>query len=113
MTTAEYGISKAARPFNSRLDKRKLAESGFVPAYLLCARLMQNQKRPVAALALLICAERACEKTQDLQARTECALRKKELMLMLAALQISKAETLAATTTDPREIVQGQSDTAE
>lgn len=89
------------------------AENGFIPAYLLCARLMQNQKRPVAALALLICAERACEKTQDLQARTECVLRKKELMLMLAALQISKAETLAATTTDPREIVQGQSDTAE
>ena len=31
VTTAEYGLSKAARPFNSRLDKSKLAESGFTP----------------------------------------------------------------------------------
>ncbi|WP_283684782.1 dTDP-4-dehydrorhamnose reductase [Parablautia sp. Marseille-Q6255] len=31
VTTAEYGISKAARPFNSRLDKRKLTENGFTP----------------------------------------------------------------------------------
>lgn len=31
VTTAEYGISKAARPFNSRLDKSKLVEAGFVP----------------------------------------------------------------------------------
>ena len=31
VTTAEYGLSKAARPFNSRLDKTKLAESGFTP----------------------------------------------------------------------------------
>lgn len=29
VTTAEYGISKAARPFNSRLDKSKLSDSGF------------------------------------------------------------------------------------
>jgi len=29
VTTEEYGISKAARPFNSRLDKAKLRESGF------------------------------------------------------------------------------------
>ncbi len=29
VTTAEYGISKAARPFNSRLDKSKLVEAGF------------------------------------------------------------------------------------
>lgn len=29
VTTEEYGISKAARPFNSRLDKNKLAENGF------------------------------------------------------------------------------------
>ena len=29
VTTAEYGLSKAARPENSRLDKRKLAENGF------------------------------------------------------------------------------------
>lgn len=31
VTTAEYGLSKAARPFNSRLEKRKLAEAGFTP----------------------------------------------------------------------------------
>lgn len=31
VTTAEYGLSKAARPFNSRLDKRKLVEAGFTP----------------------------------------------------------------------------------
>ena len=31
VTTAEYGLSKAARPFNSRLNKKKLVESGFVP----------------------------------------------------------------------------------
>lgn len=31
VTTEEYGISKAARPFNSRLDKRKLAEKDFKP----------------------------------------------------------------------------------
>lgn len=31
VTTAEYGVSKAARPFNSRLDKGKLAENGFIP----------------------------------------------------------------------------------
>ena len=31
VTTAEYGLSKAARPFNSRLDKTKLTENGFVP----------------------------------------------------------------------------------
>lgn len=29
VTTEEYGLSKAARPFNSRLDKSKLSESGF------------------------------------------------------------------------------------
>lgn len=29
VTTEEYGISKAARPFNSRLDKSKLTENGF------------------------------------------------------------------------------------
>ena len=29
VTTAEYGLSKAARPENSRLDKSKLVESGF------------------------------------------------------------------------------------
>ena len=31
VTTAEYGLSKAARPFNSRLDKSKLVENGFTP----------------------------------------------------------------------------------
>ena len=31
VSTAEYGLSKAARPFNSRLDKSKLKEMGFRP----------------------------------------------------------------------------------
>lgn len=31
VTTAEYGVSKAARPFNSRLDKSKLVKKGFEP----------------------------------------------------------------------------------
>lgn len=31
VTTAEYGLSKARRPFNSRLDKSKLVEAGFKP----------------------------------------------------------------------------------
>ncbi len=31
VTTAEYGLSKAARPYNSRLDKSKLVEMGFEP----------------------------------------------------------------------------------
>ena len=31
VTTAEYGVSKAARPFNSRLDKSKLVKVGFEP----------------------------------------------------------------------------------
>lgn len=31
VTTAEYGASKAKRPFNSRLDKSKLVENGFEP----------------------------------------------------------------------------------
>ena len=29
VTTQEYGLSKAKRPFNSRLDKSKLTEQGF------------------------------------------------------------------------------------
>ena len=29
VTTEEYGVSKAARPFNSRLDKSKLADEWF------------------------------------------------------------------------------------
>ena len=31
VTTEEYGVSVAARPFNSRLDKDKLVENGFKP----------------------------------------------------------------------------------
>ena len=31
VTTEEYGVSKAARPFNSRLDKSKLVRAGFAP----------------------------------------------------------------------------------
>lgn len=31
VTTEEYGLSKASRPFNSRLNKSKLVESGFTP----------------------------------------------------------------------------------
>lgn len=31
VTTKEYGLSKAARPFNSRLDKSKLLAAGFKP----------------------------------------------------------------------------------
>lgn len=31
VTTEEYGLSVAARPFNSRLDKSKLIEAGFTP----------------------------------------------------------------------------------
>ena len=31
VTTQEYGLSKASRPFNSRLDRTKLVEAGFAP----------------------------------------------------------------------------------
>ena len=31
VSTAEYGLNKAVRPFNSRLDKSKLTENGFTP----------------------------------------------------------------------------------
>ena len=31
VSTEEYGLSKARRPFNSRLDKSKLVEMGFQP----------------------------------------------------------------------------------
>lgn len=31
VTTAEYGLSKARRPFNSRLDKSKIVAAGFTP----------------------------------------------------------------------------------
>ena len=30
VSTAEYGLSKAKRPFNSRLDKSKLSDNGFI-----------------------------------------------------------------------------------
>ena len=48
VTTAEYGISKAARPKNSRLDKGKLTESGF--------RLLPDWKDAVARyVPFLLC----------------------------------------------------------
>ncbi len=31
VTTAQYGLSRAARPLNSRMDKTKLADCGFAP----------------------------------------------------------------------------------
>ena len=31
VTTEEYGLNKASRPFNSRLDRSKLIEAGFTP----------------------------------------------------------------------------------
>lgn len=31
VTTQEYGLSKAARPFNSRLDRSKIVKNGFTP----------------------------------------------------------------------------------
>lgn len=31
VTTEEYGVSKARRPFNSRLNKTKLVDNGFTP----------------------------------------------------------------------------------
>ena len=30
VSTKEYGLSKAVRPFNSRLDKSKLSDNGFI-----------------------------------------------------------------------------------
>ncbi len=39
VTTAEYGLSKAKRPFNSRLDKSKLGEMGFTPLPTWCDAL--------------------------------------------------------------------------
>ena len=47
VTTAEYGLSKAVRPFNSRLDKSKLVENGFklLPDYKdALARYLKEQK---------------------------------------------------------------------
>lgn len=47
VTTAEYGASKAARPFNSRLDKSKLDRAGFkrLPAWQdAVARYLEEKK---------------------------------------------------------------------
>ena len=44
VTTAEYGLSKAARPFNSRLDKKKLTEMGFEPLPHWCDALKRYLK---------------------------------------------------------------------
>lgn len=49
VTTAEYGLSKAARPFNSRLDKSKLTENGFtlLPDWKdALARFLQQVEQP-------------------------------------------------------------------
>jgi dTDP-4-dehydrorhamnose reductase len=47
VTTEEYGLSKAVRPGNSRLDKSKLVEAGFEPLPTwqdaLCRYLMEAQ----------------------------------------------------------------------
>ena len=48
ITTAEYGLSKAARPFNSRLEKSKLVEAGFKPLPTwqdALSRYLQRNKR--------------------------------------------------------------------
>ncbi len=47
VTTAEYGLSAAKRPFNSRLDKSKLSEAGFrrLPTWQdAVARYLKNAK---------------------------------------------------------------------
>ena len=45
VTTEEYGLSKARRPFNSRLDKSKLTEAGFVrlPPWQAALRRFLNE----------------------------------------------------------------------
>ena len=48
VTTAEYGASKAARPFNSRLNKDKLAANGFAPLPVwqdALSRYLEERKR--------------------------------------------------------------------
>lgn len=48
VTTEEYGLSEAARPFNSRLSKRKLIENGFTllpPWQDAISRYLQEMKR--------------------------------------------------------------------
>ena len=56
VTTAEYGLSKAARPFNSRLDKRKLVGSGFepLPDWRDAVRRYIHQAREISALGLSV-----------------------------------------------------------
>ena len=44
VTTAQYGVSKAARPFNSRLDKSKLIQQGFTPLPHWCDALKRYLK---------------------------------------------------------------------
>lgn len=48
VSTAEYGLSKAKRPFNSRLDKTKLSDNGFerLPDWkdALCRFLKENYR---------------------------------------------------------------------
>ena len=44
VSTSEYGLSKAARPFNSRLDKSKLTENGFTPLPDWCDALERYLK---------------------------------------------------------------------
>ncbi len=47
VTTQEYGLSKAKRPFNSRLDKSKLVRSGFAPLPVwqdALSRYLQEEK---------------------------------------------------------------------
>ena len=58
VTTAEYGASKAARPFNSRLDKSKLAENGFTPLPAMismrpAARTTSARRSPMPSDAVL------------------------------------------------------------
>ena len=45
VTTVEYGLSKAARPYNSRLDKSKLMEQGFesLPTWKDALRRFMNE----------------------------------------------------------------------
>ena len=45
VTTVEYGLSKVARPFNSRLDKSKLAENGFTPLPIWQDALLRYLKK--------------------------------------------------------------------
>ena len=46
VTTVEYGLNKAKRPFNSRLDKRKLIDAGFTPLPSWTDALSRYLKNP-------------------------------------------------------------------